>query len=59
METPTSVGIADRGPLDVKDEDDMPTVIAKATARHAIEVEVVRRTLEGPQIALSYSRASH
>ena len=57
-ENTTSVGVTDRDPRGVKEEDDIPTVIVKATAHRAVEVEAVRHILEGLQIALSYSRAS-
>ena len=58
MKTTTSVGITDLDPHVMKEEDDIPIVIGKATAHRMIEVEAVRHTLEGPQIVLSYSRAS-
>ena len=41
-----------------KEEDDMPTVIEKATALRVIEVEAAHHTLEAPRTALLYLRAS-
>jgi hypothetical protein len=59
MESTTSVGITVQDPQDEKEEDDIPTVIEKATALRAIEVEAAHHTLEVPRIALLFSRASH